>query len=172
MITDNWYKYLAVSFAYADQKGSNYLVTKDCTGNTGIAYCSKTLQSYLFPKEATTVRTEYNYGIVFGNGTSPPTKADYKLSGELITTISQVTASHSGKSLSDGVEYISTIVLSNTGTDDITITEVGWVGSFYQGGTSSKKILLDRTLLDEPVTIAPGSQGTVVYHRKVALPAA
>lgn len=107
-------------------------------------------------------------GVIFGDGTTPPSVDDYWLSGTAITTIA-TTASGSVTLNGDGTITKTAIhTISNTSTtDDVTISEVGYVDYIayltnYNGPNSY--FLLDRTLLEEPVTIPPGGVGQVTYN--------
>lgn len=52
--------------------------------------------------------------------------------------------------------------MKNTSSADVTIREIGYYAC-YDGNTKNSRVLLDRTLLDTPVTIPAGSIGQVVY---------
>lgn len=75
-----------------------------------------------------------------------------------------------------------TYTLTNGGSESITITEIGWfirnismatwsTTSISNGNTNNTgTYMLDRTLLDTPVTIAPGEVGQVVYELRFVPP--
>lgn len=95
--------------------------------------------------------------VVVGSGTTPPSVTDYKL-GSQITTVSG-TASY--QRVTDGATDTFTIVatLTNTGTSSITISEVG----LQLKATNNSTYMIERTLLEYPITIAPGGIGQVTY---------
>lgn len=101
-------------------------------------------------------------GTAFGDGTDEPTLDDYTLSGNFIRTITG-TASASSKVDDDGVEITSLFTLTNTGTDPITISEVGRFGGF-------KGYLVERVLLEVPVTIPAGGVGQVTFTTRFDFP--
>ena len=100
--------------------------------------------------------------IVFGDGDATPTINDYNLSGNLITGI---VSSTSTVRKSNGVEKRFTV--TNNNSNEIIIKEIcyfsqaGWRSDL--GSSSGIILLLDRTVLDTPVTIPAGGIGQVVY---------
>lgn len=104
--------------------------------------------------------------IIFGNGTTPPTREDYALSGTKVTgSLSRQDETTATEQLEDGIKIIRSMFVRNTGTEPVTISEVGWVASTvsYTFTNAYGNILLDRTLLEEPVTIPAGEVGQINY---------
>lgn len=108
------------------------------------------------------------YGTWYGRGRTPATADDYTLedpitdgsltgasgSSALITTVAngymQISAPHS---------------VTNNTNEEITIGEVGCFGMTYSNGSG---VLLDRTVLDEPITIP--AKGTVAFEYVIKFP--
>ena len=113
-------------------------------------------------------------GVVFGNGTAAESINDYTMSGDLFTTY---TSSYSMECIGDdtGLTKTCTFTLTNTG-DEFTISEVGLFGFAYVSHYSSNNryyvydILLDRTLLETPITIPAGGVGQVTYTIRMNYP--
>lgn len=120
----------------------------------------------------------YNYSdcqTIFGTGNASPTVNDYKLSGEVIKGLSSsnVTTTKVFERVNGVNRLITTYTISNTLGKDITIGEIGIMSSivvYYliqsmnNGGSSCRlPILLERTALDEPITIPAGGIGRVTY---------
>lgn len=107
-------------------------------------------------------------GVCFGSGTTPPTEDDYRMEGDLFTTYNYSQTSASNKST---MSYTYTI--TNTGTEDFTIREVGLIASAYAKHSSnyyyySDCVLLERTVLESPITIpANGGVGQITYTLKM-----
>lgn len=104
-------------------------------------------------------------GVIFGDGNAPPTLDDYNLSGNLITSVN-ATASvkHVNNNALGAKEIRAEYTLTNTGTSSITIREIGLIAA--AGGNNSQsnmKCLLERTVLDEPVTIPRGGSAVIAY---------
>lgn len=100
-------------------------------------------------------------GIVFGTGSTSPTIDDYKLesiiTGGLTGTFKYSINNSTG---------IIKIILTNTSDNNITISEMGWQFTnycSYSSSSSSGIALMDRTVLDTPVTIEAGGVGVVEY---------
>lgn len=104
----------------------------------------------------------YVKGIVFGTGNTPVTFDDYKLSGEVIVGLTG-NASFTETSDENGYELTATYTLNNSNTFDVTIKEVGISFSAYKSSYKYCGCLLERTVLDIPVTIPAGGVGQVIY---------
>ena len=93
-----------------------------------------------------------NWGLVIGDGNTPPTLDDYNLSDNIITDFSATTTiSHSyaaGK-----LTIIATYNITNTGASAFTIREYG---TRIRRKTSGNGAMLLRSLLETPLTINPG----------------
>lgn len=95
-----------------------------------------------------------NYrGIVFGSGTTPPQKTDYKIENHIADGL---TYSNNSTSETNCVaNWVQTV--QNTSSEPITISEVGLFSS-----TNSRAlcVLLTRTVLDNPVVLQPNDVKT------------
>lgn len=95
-----------------------------------------------------------NYrGIVFGSGTTPPQKTDYKIENHIANGL---TYSNNGTSETNNVvNWVQTV--QNTSSEPITISEVGLFSAVNTGEIS---VLLTRTVLDTPVVLQPNEVKT------------
>lgn len=119
----------------------------------------------------TTKDTDY-LGVIFGTGTTQPTLDDYQMSGEHFV---EYTVSQSLTVDSDdlGVTYTCVYTLTSTASEDVTIGEIGLSGvakrklgsSFYCTG-----FLVERTLLETPITISPGGVAQITYTLRINYP--
>lgn len=102
--------------------------------------------------------------LMLGTGTTAPTADDYHLESPITTNLSCDSVSVSRTSLTK--TYTATF--TNSGSSDITVTEVGFiVYILYLYSNSNKKsdnFLMDRTVLDTPITIPAGESRTVTYE--------
>lgn len=97
----------------------------------------------------------FGRGIVFGSGTTPPQKTDYKLENYITTGL---TYSGNNTNETDGIaKWVQTV--QNTSTAQITITEVG-LFSKYDQSENCNTTLLTRTVLDTPVVLQPNEVKT------------
>lgn len=95
-----------------------------------------------------------NYrGIVFGSGTTPPQKTDYKIENHIADGLTY--SNNSTSETNNVVNWVQTV--QNTSGEPITISEVGLFSA-----TNSKAlcVLLTRTVLDNPVVLQPNEVKT------------
>jgi hypothetical protein len=121
----------------------------DVTGTSRTINAKNTTSALMF-------NSTYSYDsgcyIGIGTGTTPPTKQDYKLASEVARAAAGATYADGGTSFS----VSATFSLSS----DTQITEVGL---FWKEGNSGYIFLLDRTLLDPPVTFPANTPMVVSY---------
>lgn len=112
-------------------------------------------------------------GVVFGNGTAAESIDDYNMSGDLFTTY-EVSSTNEYVVDDNGASRTITYTLTNTGTEDFTVSEIGIIGYLSERFDALKStgydyyyatnILLERTLLETPITIpANNGVGQVSY---------
>lgn len=114
-------------------------------------------------------------GICMGQGDTAPALTDYQLerqieyslTGSVLQTVLDLDA--------NGNPYIQfDIAVTNTADTAVTVREIGYRqnlrGSTAVGGTGSNRVcLLDRTVLDTPVTVEPGGAATIRYTLKTVI---
>lgn len=95
-----------------------------------------------------------NYrGIVFGSGTTPPQKTDYKIENHIADGLTY--SNNSTSETNNVANWVQTV--QNTSSEPITISEVGL---FSANGKEYLCILLTRTVLDNPVVLQPNDVKT------------
>lgn len=103
--------------------------------------------------------------ILLGTGTTAPTADDYRLESQITTNLSCDSVSVSRNT----TVKTYTATFSNSGTSDMTVTEIGYAlrMCYYIRSTSDTytydNFLMDRTVLDTPVTIPAGESRTITY---------
>ena len=173
MFTKNWYTMLKSAAMYKSPTivkpdGATKAVTSydnfqsiqigyDGTNTSGQTRLENVL------KNINATASLHNGGVAFGNGTREPSMNDYTLSGSLVTAF---TAS----ALMSKTDNTITVTYTLTATADITISEIGLFGLYYSG--NRYPFVLERTLLDTPVTIPAGGVGQVVYTITLNYPTA
>ena len=116
-----------------------------------------------------------SYGVCFGNGTAPESYNDYTMSGELMTSYTE-SQTITGSEDELGCTKTALYTITNSGSEPFTISEVGLIGYVYvrSADYSSRyiydNILLERTLLDVPITIEAGGVGQVTYTLRYEWP--
>lgn len=102
-------------------------------------------------------------GVIFGTGTTEPTPEDYALSGDMLTDISVSASKIEGLLGEDGATVSYRYTITNNASSDIVVGEIGLIAAPSNSTSTSTKCLLDRTVLDTPVTISAGGVGQVTY---------
>lgn len=184
MFTNNYIKYRELMF-FGQSENRTFV---DCDGGTTAcsaqhswygdigrairkAYCDVQVATKTHTTANTSARL--NPGVRFGTGSTPANKDDYKLespitSGLAITNPTIDTTSGVTQipmEVSDGkYTYVVPFMVQNTTESEINIWEIGLFGEV---GTSTSyrvsHVLFERTVLSEPITIAPGETKTVTY---------
>lgn len=166
MITNNFKKavQLLITSKYSDFVNNMNLV--DVNGNNKLLkYVHDSyLEFYKFPKWMRTYQKTNNYlnGIFFGNGEKQASEDDYKLDGAILNEKLECMITLSAENDGDVRNLVGTYTLRNISDSGITIKEVGLVGYTSDYNTSGY-FLIDRTLLDEPLTLAAGETGEITY---------
>lgn len=114
-----------------------------------------------------TLITSYSEGAVFGDGDTPPALEDYKLSGNVITGISATVVVNSVYE-ANGMTTTATYTVTNNKSASVTIREIG----VCTNTSSTNYVLVERTVLDTPITIEPGGVGQVTYTIRMNYPIA
>lgn len=130
---------------------------------------------FIFPwtQKAVTTLSATTAGISVGKGTTPATEDDLNLEDTITAGINLTLAETVLGCDSPGNPWIQyKLTVTNTGSEAITITEVGYKqilrGVRWPGGTSITDVvcLIDRTVLSVPVTIEAGDAGVILYKLK------
>ena len=172
MFTRNWYSVLAKEISNGDVPYTVYTGTT-YTGKPATRlniYENSSVYAYTPTMCQLRKKTTDYGGVVLGDGTTPPTIDDYKLSGNVIsgftyTKALTITNDESGVTLS------CLFTITNTSDIGFTIGELGLLASVASGSyTEATKILLERTVLDTPVSIPAGGIGQVTYTIRINHP--
>ena len=105
--------------------------------------------------------------VALGSSSTEPTYEDYTL-GSLITSYSKDSSAATVTRNDDGTFTIDYRIII-TATEDITVREIGIFkpvahkGSSYSSDYNSYYTLLNRMVLDEPITIASGESANVSF---------
>lgn len=175
MFTRNWYKALAYRLATTNTSAKPVVTKTDGTTTalsaaaplTGFG-CNGDNYNYTdyYGPRMRYLFSSYS-GVKLGTGTTPPTIDDYTLSGSAISTTNlSSSCSWSASVDEDGATYTSVFTITNNKSNDITISEVGL---FMSDGTNFP-YMVERTVLDSPVTIPAGGVGQVTYTIRMNYP--
>lgn len=177
MLTKNYYKALAAVFRGITSSGNgNFNLIRQNGYAVPIDYYqARYYVTHSHPAKIVVDASKQTYGyiaahagIAFGDGNKAPTVDDITLSGNLITTLTG-TVSHDTIMNDNGCETTFLYTLTNTGSTSVTIKELGIFSSFHASDADTA-CLIDRVVLDEPVTIPASGIGMVTYTFKVNYP--
>lgn len=103
--------------------------------------------------------------IILGNGTTQgESPEDFRLESQITTNLSCDSVSVSRNT----TVKTYTATFSNSGTSDITVTEIGYVSripyTYSNWNYIYDDFLMDRTALETPITIPAGESRTVTYE--------
>lgn len=99
--------------------------------------------------------------VLFGNGTTPATVNDYKLESEITTGISVAYPSSATTEQTDNY-ILWTVTFGVKASVETTISEIGLFSKAYTANESVTS-LVDRTVLDAPITIPAGQSKQITY---------
>lgn len=123
----------------------------------------------------TNLNSDSANGIAVGSDDTAESANDYTL-GSVISTVSGNVATTQPVVSGNLVKRDYILSVANTASSDITVREVGiFVNQSaastqnYSGLTSSSAFMVDRTVLEEPITIPPGESASITYTLQVAL---
>lgn len=156
MLTKNFYSFMRAALS-ASGTTTNFTKTDGTTASysfTSAYYPFNVMKDWASQSDIT--------GVSFGTGTTPPTASDYVLESILSNTQISVAAPNA-VSYSRGDTYDAYFVafgITNKTSEAITISEVGLTASPV---TNSACVLVDRTVLDTPVTIPAGQSKQITY---------
>ena len=173
MLTKNFYNWLlattsrkTVANGVVDTKGVVHTI---CTGNTSY--------ERIF-SGANIIRASNSTaeGVRIGTGTTPATADDYNLEATIESGYSQAYADSVSINVdADGVSVFASIAVTNTSTEALTISEIGLAGKVCNSSGSSNNTclaLIDRTVLEEPITINPNETKQLTYTIRMNYPTA
>lgn len=114
---------------------------------------------YMFQYDA---ENAYQY-VEFGNGTTPATAGDYKLENKITSGITVTTPSAVTTEQTDSY-ILWTVTFGVMALTETTISEIGLTAKItYSTGLNPVAILVDRTVLDTPITIPAGQSKQITY---------
>ncbi len=174
MFTNNYIKYKDMMFIGATTSYEGFVSTSGTAYSTNSSYaytgdigrCMHTARCRAMTTGETSSLTSVYPGVYFGSGTTEPTRDDYKLESQITSGLSIVNPSGFAWSIdTEGCRHATaTYTVTNTSSDEITISEVG---NYTAIGISSSKfvqMLMERQVLAEPIVIPAGEARIITYE--------
>lgn len=170
MITRNWYANLKSNHNRAVITNGIRLQDGSYASVGYYASYPERVYNALVVRETDVVFNSGAAGIVLGSGNTPPTIDDYCLESMITSGLSPKTIISNDEN--GDLKY--TITMTNTSQNPITIGEVGIMSKVYTGANTntSNIVLMERTVLEEPITIPANGVGVVTYITGFAVPEA
>ena len=159
MLTKNFYSYMVAKLS--DLKTSCTLIDGTRSEINGSTSGTKAFAAML--KQSSD--SDYDKGgVSFGAGTAPATVQDYKLDAPITTGLSIIFPKNFTYAKGNSFEDVAvTYGVTNISSSEITISEIGLVATVFVSGNLYNSMLVDRTVLDAPVTIPAGESKQITY---------
>ena len=174
MLTKNWYILQSLHMLADSKQQQTDLKPLDWNGQSKANYYPYKTNVSIQPamNSVKTDLTRHTQGVLFGTGDTPASLDDYKLAGDMIQNIAA--SIHKTYSYSEAQPNLKALyTITNNNEAAITIKEVALnVQYTYNSNGSTSGCVIDRTVLDTPVTIPAGGVGQVEYTFTFNLPTA
>ena len=167
MLTANAKNLLACIITDATSGGAGLFPARMVNNNVG--YIHNGFGNFPKSVSANFITSANGTGVCVGSGSTPATDGDYKLESMLTSLQGSIVKT---QGVDNGKAFINfDVTITNSGSSDITISELGYQQyvaiTTNQGGSSSSApypVLLDRTTLQTPITIAAGDVAIIRYR--------
>lgn len=169
MITKNFKAFLSLMLENSSAGGA-FLEAKDASANTKYID-SRLSNTFPYPVE-TTVRFANYAGIQLGSGNTLATENDYHMENQITSGLSASTPAITSGNDSNGNPYLQFVfTLTNSSASDIVVKEVGYFQKFMAattigGSSTATTFMLDRTLLETPLTVPANGTAVLKYTLK------
>ena len=174
MFTKNWYILQSLHMLADSKQQLTDIKPLDWDGQVKLKYypyrTNVSIQAAINSIKTDSVRN--TQGVLFGTGDTPASLDDYKLAGDMIQNIAaSISKTYSYSEAQPSLKAVYTITNNNAAA--ITIKEVALhVQYTYNSNGSVSGCVIDRTVLDTPVTIPAGGVGQVEYTIAFNIPTA
>lgn len=169
MVTRNFLNILAMTLESGN--GVGCLRCRDVNGNPRFLTGNFTSSGFPYSTEKTFTSNASAAGISIGTGTAPESEDDYNLEHTITSGVNVTLTGTSYGAESPWFPFVKyDLTITNTGANPLVVTELGYKQTLKTSkliGSSAAEntvLLLDRCVLDTPVTIAPGDAGIVTYR--------
>lgn len=172
MFTRNWYKNIARVIHYSYGYDTVNYNGEIGTSQSGQGYANGACiqlgyknESYAYIPSMWYLRSSLSQssGVFLGTGNTPATIDDYRLAGDIVSGFTY-NSNVVSESDNDGLTLTANYTITNTSDAEIVIAEIGIIQNTSVGTKNANyKMLLERTVLESPITIPAGGVGQVTY---------
>ena len=124
-----------------------------------------------YARTASYTANRYAAGITIGTGSKTEDQSDFNLESPLKNADASVTLTSTSVITDNGEPYLRyNVTVTNVSSDELTLTEICYKqtvtrATVYEGSaTENVVVMLDRTLITPPVTIAPSEAAVIEYR--------
>lgn len=151
-----------INVPYKDRSGNDktQLYCGTSLGYNAPVFC---LNSIVVNPSLNTTQTSYATFLAIGDGDTPFSEDDYTLANRITSgfTLSADTLEQRASYDNNSGKMIRTIAYTINAVSSITIKELGLFKYVYEAQTSASQVLIYRTVLDNPITLAAGESKTI-----------
>lgn len=159
MLTKKFYAYMR---AFMQSVSCNFVLTDGSVGGFNHTQMIQSACRSPFVAIAMYSPGVNSAGVYFGTGTTAPTVDDYCLENPIVSELTVTTPSAvTYNRTSDYEEY--TVTFGVTTNNTVTITEIGLKCHVYSYNSDSRVIMIDRTILNNPIEILAGESKQITY---------
>lgn len=171
MITKNGMNLIAAKLS---ENGGNdtqlsypFVYTSGTSGQITVSYRNYGFDRYCLSYSSYSLT---NSGIYVGSGTTSPSIGDYAPEQMFSSTDCTISASNvpSIEVTDSYIEWIK--VFTVFAKKNITVSEIGIIGSPFSNANTTSTILIERTVLDNPVYIPANASKTIEYRIRFNYP--
>lgn len=157
MLTSNFYSYIR---ACMHKTSANFTLTDGSAKSNNMTQLKDAVGP--FQGMHTFTQNAKSFGTMLGTGTTPPKVTDYCLEKPITSGLSATYQNATTYVRMDDYEEY-TAVFGVTATNTVTITEIGLICYSYQYSSDKYAIMVDRTLLENPIEIPAGETRQITY---------
>ena len=170
MLTKNFYSFVLI-------KGLKRNIPNSLTTTNGTvrdhSYYYNDTSDWIFNAMSSFNTRDTDYGVRIGTGTTPATVGDYNLEVPITAGVSFNNSSSTVFNMDDdGCSVYATSGVTNTGTETLSVSEIGLFAKLYYASGTMCVAMVDRTVLDEPIVINPGETKQLTYTIRMNYPTA
>jgi hypothetical protein len=176
MVTNNFKQAMKLILTNNNNRNSGGLPITDVSGNAKYLLRLSGWPNSSNVDTGVRINSYNNPGIWVGSGLTPPTPADYCLESRITSGMSGAVQIDNTYLDANGNPQLKMIVtLTNTGSTSITVGEIGFFQNVQMAnnasgsGSSSNLVMIDRTVLNTPVTIPAGESAAITYTLKTVI---